>query len=78
MRDLGLSGKLPLVFWDEFDTALEGQPLGWLRYFLAPMQDGAFQDGQITHPIGRAIFVFAGGTAERMERSARASGPSAR
>jgi RyR domain len=68
VRDLGLSGKLPLVFWDEFDTALEGQPLGWLRHFLAPMQDGAFQDGQISHPIGRAIFIFAGGTAERMER----------
>jgi hypothetical protein len=67
VRDLGLSGKLPLVFWDEFDTALEGQPLGWLRHFLAPMQDGAFQDGQISHPIGRAIFIFAGGTAERME-----------
>ena len=67
VRDLGLSGKLPLVFWDEFDTALEGQPLGWLRHFLAPMQDGAFQEGQISHPIGRAIFVFAGGTAERME-----------
>jgi hypothetical protein len=68
VRDLGLSGKLPLVFWDEFDTALEGQPLGWLRHFLAPMQDGAFQDGQVSHPIGRAIFIFAGGTAERMER----------
>jgi hypothetical protein len=67
VRDLGLSGKLPLVFWDEFDTTLEGQPLGWLRHFLAPMQDGRFQDGQISHPIGRAIFIFAGGTAERME-----------
>jgi hypothetical protein len=31
------------------------------------MQDGAFQEGQITHPIGRAIFVFAGGTSHRME-----------
>jgi hypothetical protein len=66
VRDVGLSGKVPLVFWDEFDTALNGEALGWLRYFLAPMQDGSFQQGQITHPIGRAIFVFAGGTCKRM------------
>jgi hypothetical protein len=62
-----LAGKIPLVFWDEFDTALGGRALGWLRYFLAPMQDGCFQEGQIVHPIGRAIFVFAGGTSQRME-----------
>ena len=67
VRDVGLSGAIPLVFWDEFDTSLNNQPLGWLRYFLAPMQDGKFQQGQITHPIGRAIFVFAGGTSETMQ-----------
>ena len=67
VRDVGLSGKLPLVFWDEFDTALGDRPYGWLRTFLAPMQDGSFLEGQIEHPIGRAIFVFAGGTASRME-----------
>ncbi|HMS38824.1 MAG TPA: hypothetical protein PKE69_01265 [Pyrinomonadaceae bacterium] len=66
VRDVSLSEKIPLIFWDEFDTTFEDNPLGWLRYFLAPMQDGEFQDGQIMHPIGRAIFVFAGGTAERM------------
>ena len=66
VRDANLSGKFPLVFWDEFDTPLSGEPLGWLRYFLAPMQDGAFREGQIVHPIGPAIFVFAGGTSERM------------
>ena len=63
VRDTALAGKIPLVFWDEFDTPLDGEPLGWLRYFLAPMQDGAFRQGQITHPIGKALFVFAGGTA---------------
>ncbi len=47
--------------------AVAGNPLGWLRYFLAPMQDGSFLEGQVTHPIGRAIFVFAGGASERME-----------
>jgi hypothetical protein len=67
VRDIGLSGKIPLVFWDEFDSSLDGKSLGWLRYFLAPMQDGSFQEGQIVHPIGRAIFVFAGGTSHRME-----------
>lgn len=68
IRDVGLSGKIPLVFWDEFDTKLEGNKLGWLRFFLAPMQDGEFQQGQLTHPIGRAIFVFAGGTAHSIEK----------
>ena len=67
VRDVSLSDKVPLVFWDEFDTTLDKQPLGWLRYFLSPMQDGSFQEGQITHPIGRSIFVFAGGTSERRE-----------
>jgi hypothetical protein len=62
IRDASLRGKFPLVFWDEFDSILQGQTLGWLRYFLAPMQDGVFQEDQITHPIGRAFFVFAGGT----------------
>jgi hypothetical protein len=65
VRDKALDGKLPLVFWDEFDTTLHGREgserLGWLRHFLVPMQDGTFQEGQITHPIGRAVFVFAGG-----------------
>jgi hypothetical protein len=67
VRDIGLTGKIPLIFWDEFDTSFNGVPLGWLRYFLAPMQDGRFQEGQISHPIGRSIFVFAGGTAVSMD-----------
>lgn len=74
VRDAGLSGRVPLVFWDEFDTPLRGEKFGWLRYFLAPMQDGKFQSGQITHHIGRAIFVFAGGVCERMEEFATSAG----
>lgn len=66
VRDVGLSGKIPLVFWDEFDTSLREKPLGWLCHFLAPMQDGKFQEGPISHPLGRAIFVFAGGTSTSM------------
>ena len=61
VRDIGLGGKIPLVFWDEFDSYFDGD-YGWLRYFLAPMQDGKFQQGEMAHPIGKAIFVFAGGT----------------
>lgn len=67
IRDVALSGKIPLVFWDEFDTTFNSQTYGWLRFFLAPMQDGAFQEEQITHPLGRCIFIFAGGTSHNME-----------
>ena len=61
VRDMVLSGLVPFVFFDEFDSSF-GKPLGWLKYFLAPMQDGEFKDGEAIHPIGKAIFVFAGGT----------------
>jgi hypothetical protein len=62
VRDLVLRGNIPLVFFDEFDTSLGGVRLGWLRYFLAPMQDAEFLDRGTPHPIGQSIFVFAGGT----------------
>lgn len=70
VRDEVLRGRIPLVFFDEFDCPLGG-PLGWLRYFLAPMQDGAFKDGEAMHPIGRAIFVFAGGLCATLGRFSR-------
>jgi hypothetical protein len=62
IRDLKLKKKTPLVFWDEFDSSCEGKKLGWLRYFLVPMQDGEFTEKGVVHPLGGAIFVFAGGT----------------
>lgn len=58
VRDRVLNGKLPVVFWDEFDSG----NYKWLQFLLAPMQDGKFQEGQLTHPIGKCIFVFAGAT----------------
>jgi hypothetical protein len=61
VRDRALSGTIPLVFFDEFDSHFERE-LGWLRYFLSPMQDGKFREAGNTHPLGPAIFVFAGGT----------------
>lgn len=64
VRDDVLQGKIPLVFFDEFDTALGERKLAWLRYFLAPMQDGEFLDRGSAHPIGQAVFVFAGGTCD--------------
>jgi hypothetical protein len=62
VRDTNLAGLMPVLFLDEFDSSVDGQPLFWLKNFLAPMQDGAFRENDVTHPIGRAIFVFAGGT----------------
>ena len=60
VQDLVLDGKIPLVFFDEFDSDRDGVALGWLKSFLAPMQDGAFNHNGI-HPIGKCIFIFAGG-----------------
>jgi hypothetical protein len=71
VRDSALRGKVPLVFFDEFDTTLNGSPLGWLRYFLSPMQDAEFLDRGAPHPIGQAIFVFAGGTCSSHAEFAR-------
>jgi hypothetical protein len=60
----------PLVFFDEFDCELEKQKLGWLKFFLAPMQDGVFYSENLSMPIriGRAVFVFAGGVFDSFER----------
>ena len=63
IRDQVLKHKLPIAFFDEFDS----QKYRWLQYLLAPMQDGQFQDGQLTHTLGKCIFVFAGGTSPTFE-----------
>jgi hypothetical protein len=65
VRDAALDNELPLVFFDEFDSPLKNTPLGWLKYFLAPMHDGRFQHGESMLGIGKAIFAFAGGIAAR-------------
>jgi hypothetical protein len=74
VRDLVLEGKIPLVFFDEFDSYYDQNFLGWLKYFLAPMQDGVFKDGEMVHPIGKSIFVFAGGTSSTFEKFSRDDG----
>jgi hypothetical protein len=63
IRDSSVRGRVPLVFFDEFDT----EKLFWLKHFLAPMQDGLFMDRGAMHPIGKAIFIFAGGTSSRFD-----------
>ena len=63
IRDQVLQHKLPVAFFDEFDA----QRFRWLQYLLAPMQDGKFQNGQLTHTLGKCIFVFAGGTSPTFE-----------
>jgi hypothetical protein len=70
VRDAVVRGRVPLVFFDEFDAAAN-RPLGWLKHFLSPMQDGKFMDGESTHLIGRAVFVFAGGTKHTFDAFAR-------
>lgn len=70
VRDVALTGQVPLVFFDEFDSSHGDQALGWLKYFLMPMQDGEFKDGEAIHPVGKAIFVFAGGTSSTYEEFA--------
>lgn len=67
VRDMVLAGKVPLVFFDEFDA----DELSWLKYFLAPMQDGVFKEGETMHPIGKSIFVFAGGTSHSFRQFSR-------
>jgi hypothetical protein len=58
IRDENLKGRTPLCFFDEFDS----HGLSLVPHFLAPMQDGTFREGARLHPIGRGLFVFAGGT----------------
>ena len=66
-RDAGLKEKLPIIFFDEFDSKYNGEKFGWLKYFLAPMQDGEFTDDGCSHAIGRGIFIFAGGTSDNLQ-----------
>ncbi len=69
VRDASIKGAIPLVFWDEFDS----DDLRWLKHFLAPTQDAEFRAGSETHPFGKAIFVFAGGTCAEFEQFDRSN-----
>ena len=77
VRDAVLAGRFPVAFWDEFDSPLAGVPLGWLRLFLAPMQDGQFLESSRMRPTGHGIFVFAGGTSASMAEFESTDSPEA-
>ncbi|RAK91952.1 hypothetical protein BO79DRAFT_278658 [Aspergillus costaricaensis CBS 115574] len=62
IRDATLEKNIPLVFFRDFDCDFGSEKLGWLKYFLAPMQDGEFFDHGSRHLLGRAIFVFEQGS----------------
>lgn len=70
VRWSNLSGKTPIVFFDEFDCTF-GKKMGWLEYFVDPMDLGGywtqtFSDGRANdpefRPLGGGIFIFVGGT----------------
>jgi hypothetical protein len=61
VRTATQGGKVPLVFFDEFDTARDDRPFGWQQTFLAPMQDGKFGRPPDEIVYRHGIFVFVGG-----------------
>ncbi|MBS0264482.1 MAG: ATP-binding protein [Planctomycetes bacterium] len=61
VQDRSVKGEIPIVFFDDFDSACANEEVGWLRYFLMPLQDGLYVEGNDTFDVGRAIFIFAGG-----------------
>jgi hypothetical protein len=64
IQDRALSSdEVPLAIFDEFDAQF-GTWRGWLKYFLAPMQDGLFRGRSSDYRVGRAIFLFSGGTSD--------------
>ncbi len=69
---------VPVVFFDEFDTPRGGAPLGWLQWFLAPMNDGCFHREGAKIDLQRVVYVFAGGTAATFEAFAAQEGTSVR
>ncbi|MDR5781054.1 hypothetical protein QCE63_16650 [Caballeronia sp. LZ065] len=63
IQDMALSSdEVPLAIFDEFDSVCDTEHLGWLKYFLAPMQDGLFRGKGGDYRVGRAILLFSGGT----------------
>ena len=60
ISDIILTGEIPVIFWDEFDSVYDGKQYGWLKYFLSPMEDGQYYANNTIHNVGNCIFVFAG------------------
>jgi hypothetical protein len=64
VQDMTQREKVPVVFFDEFDSTFDGKPVGWLRYFLMPIQDGMYASANDNYHIGKSVFIFAGGVAD--------------
>lgn len=62
-----VSGKVPVVFFDEVDSKVSGSPI--YKRFLSPMWDGTFFIGKDKFHLGRSIFFFAGSTLSLEEES---------
>jgi ATPase family associated with various cellular activities (AAA) len=58
--------KVAVAFFDEFDSRYGNEQWGWLKFFLAPMEDKVFRE----MPVHNSIFVFAGGTSPTYEQFA--------
>lgn len=63
-----LTGEIPVVIWDEFDSYLKDKEYGWLSHFLMPMQDSEFFDNGKIESFGKCIFIFIGGTFESEDK----------
>jgi len=50
---------IPVVFWKNFESEIENQYFGWLRMFLAPMQDAIIYIKNKKMNVAPAIYIFA-------------------
>ncbi|MCD4728434.1 MAG: hypothetical protein K8R46_12275 [Pirellulales bacterium] len=64
VKDHAGDQKIPIVLFDEFDAPFKNQKVGWLKFFLMPLQDGLYVDENDTFRFGKSIFVFAGGVSK--------------
>ena len=61
IHNIELSGKVPVVFFKNFDYDFNDTKWGGLKYFLEPMQ-GTFKEGNELKNIKKSIFIFESGT----------------
>jgi hypothetical protein len=59
IQDHGSGEQIPIAFFDEFDSPFDQTEVGWLKYFLMPLQDGVYTESSDTFDVSRAIFLNA-------------------
>ncbi len=67
MNQSAESGDVPVVFWKNFDANKDGDESGWLRLFLAPMQDGIAFLGDTMMSVAPAIFIFSTSQSDHLD-----------